>query len=173
MQDKQRQNKEDGRWCCRGRWCGEHCPWWAVVHHHRVDQVDVTVRALDVRSHYLTLRRRNRYLMWAIRTLFCRSSCKDYTSQDMGGVNFTPYPGKIFSALWRTCVECVWKNYKKERQQQGGGGTVYRAFWWYHTDLDLASRPPRDKPLFVRVKRNLSSAREDQITSLEGIACDL
>ena len=42
-----------------------------------------------------------------------------------------------------------------------------------YTDLDLAGRPPGHKPLFVRVKRNLSSTREDQIASLGGIACDL
>ena len=53
--------------------------------------MDVTVRALYVRSHYLPLRRRNRYRIVATRTSFCRSSCKDYTSQDIcpwGGMNF-------------------------------------------------------------------------------------
>ena len=42
-----------------------------------------------------------------------------------------------------------------------------------YTDLDLVGRPPGHKPLFIRVKRNLSSTREDQIASLGGIACDL
>ena len=35
------------------------------------------------------------------------------------------------------------------------------------TDLDLGGRPPGHIPLFVSVKRNLSSSREDQISSLK------
>ena len=105
--------------------------------------MDVAVGALDVGPYYLTLRSKQ------IEDVGHQKG-RDVVQYDYPSLASNPTP---WSNILDIGVELV-------IQFTNCGVST-------QTNLDLGVRPPRHKPFFVRVKRNLSKSREDQITSLK------